>query len=34
MSINRKEEPQVRAIPSDNIQSINPKPAWVSVVLV
>jgi hypothetical protein len=34
MSINRKDEPQVRAMPSDNIQSINPKPAWVSAVSV
>jgi hypothetical protein len=34
MSINRKDEPQVRAIPSDNIQSINPKPDWVSEVFV
>jgi hypothetical protein len=30
MSIKRKDEPHVRAIPSDNIQSINPKPDWLS----
>jgi hypothetical protein len=34
MSINKKDEPQVKAIPSDNIQSTNSKLDWVSAVFV
>ena len=34
ISIRRKDEPQVRAIPSDSIQSTNPKPDWVSAAVV